>query len=137
MLKIEDPTSMRAIVAKLGQQVHLEMTHLRLINHLSPMHSFSTPWKHQKALRFSDFFRGIERVHWEQMSLVKNSWRHQVKISWLWKKCNNYSFSKDYGHKISTLGSVWVNTKLCDFGKMLQFLFTTRKHYSFQFLTIK
>ena len=30
------------------------------------MHPFSTPWKHQKTLRFSDVFRGRERVHWER-----------------------------------------------------------------------
>ena len=26
--------------------------------HLFPMHLFSTPWKHQKTLRFSDVFKG-------------------------------------------------------------------------------
>ena len=28
------------------------------LTHFFPMHLFSTPWKHQKTLRFSDFFRG-------------------------------------------------------------------------------
>ena len=38
------------------------------LTHSFPMHPFSTPWKHQKTLRFSDVFReGRERVHWEQM----------------------------------------------------------------------
>ena len=27
------------------------------LTHLLPIHPFSTPWKHQKALRFSDVFR--------------------------------------------------------------------------------
>ena len=25
------------------------------------MHPFSTPWKHQKILRFSDVFRGLKK----------------------------------------------------------------------------
>ena len=36
--------------------------------HLFPMYPLSSPWKHQKTLRFFDVFRGRERVHWEQMS---------------------------------------------------------------------
>ena len=36
---------------------------LLLLIHSFPMHPFSTPWKHQKTLRFSG---GRERVHWEQ-----------------------------------------------------------------------
>ena len=28
-----------------------------ILTHLFPMHPFSTPWKHQKALRFFDFTR--------------------------------------------------------------------------------
>ena len=31
-----------------------------------PMHLLSTPYKHQKTLRFSDV-EGRERVHWKQM----------------------------------------------------------------------
>ena len=38
-----------------------------LLTHLFPMHPFSTPWKHQKTLSFSDLFRGREKVHWEQV----------------------------------------------------------------------
>ena len=34
------------------------------LTHSLPMHPFSTPWKHQKTVRFS----GVsERVHWERM----------------------------------------------------------------------
>ena len=35
--------------------------------HFFPINPFSTPRKHWKTLRFSDVFRGPERVHWEQM----------------------------------------------------------------------
>ena len=34
------------------------------------MHPFSTTGRHQKALQFSDVFRGIERGLWEQMGSV-------------------------------------------------------------------
>ena len=46
---------------------------LKYLTRLLPMDPFSTPRKHQKALRFSDIFRGWrggggrERVHWEQV----------------------------------------------------------------------
>ena len=32
------------------------------LTHLFPMHLFSTPWKHQKTVRFSNVFRGVEKV---------------------------------------------------------------------------
>ena len=31
---------------------------LKLLTHLFPMNPFSTTWKHQKTLQFSDVFRG-------------------------------------------------------------------------------
>ena len=31
------------------------------LTHSFPMHSFSTPWKHQKTVKFSDVFRGVEK----------------------------------------------------------------------------
>ena len=34
---------------------------LRLLTHSFPMHPFSTLWKHQKTVRFSDIFRGVEK----------------------------------------------------------------------------
>ena len=37
------------------------------------MHPFSTPWKHQKTLRFPMFSGGTERVHWERMGWKRNS----------------------------------------------------------------
>ena len=37
------------------------------LTRLFPMHPFSTPWKHQKNLWFSDFSGGKEKVHWEPM----------------------------------------------------------------------
>ena len=37
------------------------------LTHLFPMHSFSTPWKHQKTLQFLMFSGGRERVHRERM----------------------------------------------------------------------
>ena len=43
---------------------------LKYLTRLLPMDPFSTPRKHQKALRFSDIFRGgggRERVHWKQV----------------------------------------------------------------------
>ena len=42
---------------------------LDCLTHLFPMHSFSTPWKHQKTLSFLMFSGGRERVPWEQMGL--------------------------------------------------------------------
>ena len=39
-----------------------------LLSHLFQMHPFFTPWKHQKTLKFSYGFRGVERVHWVQIS---------------------------------------------------------------------
>ena len=38
--------------------------------YLFPMHTFFTPWKRQKTLRFSDVFIGRERVHWEKNGLM-------------------------------------------------------------------
>ena len=35
------------------------------------VHPFSTRWKHKKALRFTDVFRGRKRVHWERMALPR------------------------------------------------------------------
>ena len=32
-----------------------------LLTHLFPMHPLSTPWEHQKALRFSDVFGGLRK----------------------------------------------------------------------------
>ena len=34
---------------------------LKYLTHLLPMDPFSTPRKHQKTLRFSDIFRGVEK----------------------------------------------------------------------------
>ena len=31
------------------------------LTYLFPMYPFSIPWKHQKTLRFSDVFRGVEK----------------------------------------------------------------------------
>ena len=39
----------------------------RLLTHLSPMHPFSTPWKHQKTSRFFNVFR-----EWRKGSLETN-----------------------------------------------------------------
>ena len=38
-----------------------------VLTHLFPMHPFTTPWKHQKTVKFSDVFMGRERMHLEQM----------------------------------------------------------------------
>ena len=44
---------------------HLEHMHsYNWLTHSFPMHPFSTPWKHQKTVRFSG---GRENVHWEKM----------------------------------------------------------------------
>ena len=40
---------------------------IHLINPFVPDVPFLHPWSHQKTLRFSDFFRGYRKVHWEQM----------------------------------------------------------------------
>ena len=39
------------------------------------MHPFSTHWKHQKTVRFSDVSEGRERVYRERMGKIK-----QVKL---------------------------------------------------------
>ena len=36
------------------------------LNHLFPVHAFSTSWKHQKTVTFSDVLGGRERGHWTQ-----------------------------------------------------------------------
>ena len=39
------------------------------------MDPISTPWKHQKTLRFVDVFRGIDKMHWERIAtLLNGSW---------------------------------------------------------------
>ena len=40
---------------------------LVVLTRLFPMHPFSTPWKHQKTVRFSDIFRG-----WKKGALKTN-----------------------------------------------------------------
>ena len=53
-----------ALMAFSGQVIQLRTTQNRVLlrneelTHFFPMHPFSTPWKHQKTLRFSDVFRG-------------------------------------------------------------------------------
>ena len=32
-----------------------------ILTYSFPMHPFSTPWKHQKTLRFSDVFNGVQK----------------------------------------------------------------------------
>ena len=38
-----------------------EVDSVTALTHSFPMHPFSTPWKHQKTLRFSDVFRGQKK----------------------------------------------------------------------------
>ena len=40
---------------------------IKFLTHSFPMNPFSTLWKHQKVLRFSDVLEGKERLHWERM----------------------------------------------------------------------
>ena len=35
--------------------------HLKHLTHSFSMHSFSTPWKHKKTVRFSGYFQGVEQ----------------------------------------------------------------------------
>ena len=55
-----------------------------VLTHLFPMHPFSTPWKHQKTLLFSDDFRRFS-LRWEKMgqsiATSKRNWQLQI-----WRK---------------------------------------------------
>ena len=44
------------------------------LTHLFPVNPFSTPWKHQKTVRFSDVFRGVEKgcIRSEWIKVFKN-----------------------------------------------------------------
>ena len=42
-------------------QILIFPKHTYLLTHSFPIHSFSTPWKHQKTIRFSDVFRGEKK----------------------------------------------------------------------------
>ena len=69
--------------------IHLVMTSYSSLTHLFPIHPFSTLWKHQKTLRFSDIFK-----RWRKGALRTNG----VKIklpSW----DNYYSVSNCRGIK--------------------------------------
>ena len=61
-------TEPRADQVKTYVTVKDSYTYYLGFTHLFPMYPLSSPWKHQKTLRFFDVFRGRERVHWEQMS---------------------------------------------------------------------
>ena len=50
------------------------------LTHLFPMHPFSTAWKHQKTLRFSDVFRGQRKSALGTNGLRKNC---LLVLSWL------------------------------------------------------
>ena len=50
------------------------------LTHLFPMHSFFTSWIYQKTARFSDVFRGTERVHWELMGQKRNRSMQLLKV---------------------------------------------------------
>ena len=58
------------------------------LNHSFLMQPFSTPWKHQKTLRFSSVRRGRERVHWEQMVKVNKI----IDIGWSHAGINTYVY---------------------------------------------
>ena len=46
---------------------HLMLT---ILTYLSPMHPFSTPWKHQKPYSFLMFSWGRKKMRWEQNGLI-------------------------------------------------------------------
>ena len=51
-------------------------TRLLITNYLTqffPMHPSSTPWKHQKTLRFFDVFRGQRKGAWRTIGLITNT----------------------------------------------------------------
>ena len=47
------------IIAQLGIKMLLKIYYY--LTYFFPMRHFLTPWKHQKPLRFSDVFRGVEK----------------------------------------------------------------------------
>ena len=46
------------VMGFIQQIFNISITNFDTLTHLLPMHLFSTPWKHQKTIRFSDAFRG-------------------------------------------------------------------------------
>ena len=88
------------------------------LTHSLPMRSFSTPWKHQKTERFSDIFRGRERVigkEWIKAVLHSRKSMQFYFFNWnTFKKCN---FLKQSHVKITSRSKV-----------MLVFIFSLWRH---------
>ena len=57
-----------------------------LLTYLFPLHTFSTPWKHQKIFGFLMFSGGRERVHWERKG-----------EKWNWTLRNLVTLHKNWG----------------------------------------
>ena len=77
------------------------------------MHPFSTPWKHQKTLRFSNVFRGyrkgaLETNELKDLNALKDYyaiflWTNQKSL-WIWKRKCWISFLQipvDTGRKLN------------------------------------
>ena len=89
-------------------QILIFPKHTYLLTHSFPIHSFSTPWKHQKTIRLSDVFRGEKMgalgtnglTHlWPMFQFYTPSKHQKVPlVFWCFQGVSNGSF----GHK-------WVN----------------------------
>ena len=73
------------------------------LTHLFPMYPFSTPWKHQKTVRFSDVFRGKRRGTLETNGLMDLTSNHVLKQSIQMTKCL----------KLSTSGKLNISIIVC------------------------
>ena len=82
------------------------------LTHSFPMHSFSTPWKHQKTVRFSDVFRG-----WRKGALGTNGLMDELLMPNFW-----LNEPRELQHPMSNHGQWYEDLKKFwdDFRKMVK-----------------
>ena len=87
------------------------------LTHSFPMHPFSTPWKHQKTVRFFDVFSGKTKGVLGMNGLSESKYRIPVRGSALWnefltdseKEIENLSLFKS---KLTQITLIWKRSNL-------------------------
>ena len=75
------------------------------LTHLCPMHPFSTLWKHQKTIRFSDVFRGYRKDALGTNELSNRFWFVAVKYYCANKKNRHEPYKTEQLHQYEYIDS--------------------------------
>ena len=72
-----------------------------ILTHLFPMHPFSTPWKHQKTLRFSDVFWGLRKGALETNGLIESRpYKNMLRKGYSKRRRELYKWSYFYLYQV-------------------------------------